>query len=120
MLNDTSAEEDESRVGSPPEPKEPRFSVMPDTSQEKQEVIEKCLNGGYVSFMTMMGEHADVNFMVQLQINLPRFSHKRASKYTLEQAETCINFAIQMNKLLEKSVDAMDLGDINDLFLEES
>ena len=120
MLNDPSAVEDTNRSGTPDDLPEPRFSEMPSTSQEKQEVIEKCLNGGYAEFMTLMGKDVDVNFMVQLQINLPRYSDKRPSQYTLDQAESCIVFARQMNIMLEKSVDAMDLGEINDLFLGET
>jgi len=122
MLNDQSFVEDIKRTGSPEEPKEDkrRFKKMPDTSQDKQEVIDKCLNGGYGRFESLMGDHPGIHFMVQLQTGLPNYGDKRPGLYTGDQADDCVTFVRLMNKMLEKRVDAMDLGDINDLFLGES
>jgi len=119
MLNDPTTVEDESRVGSPDESNEDtrRFKVMPDTSQDKQEVIDKCLNTGHSSFLSLLGDNPEIVFQTQLAIYLPRFSDKATNKYTIQQAESCINFVINLNKMLEGRVDLMDLGDINDLFL---
>jgi len=119
MLNDPTTVEDEARVGSPSEPNEDtrRFKAMPDTSQEKQEVIEKCLRGDYVAFEKLLGEDLGIILKALLEMHLPRYANKASYKYTIEQAEICINFANRINERLETAVDEMDLGEINDLFL---
>jgi len=121
MLNDSNVTDDPSRAAQPDENTmpEPRFSKMPKTTKEKNEVIDRCILGSLDDFTVLMGDDGLEKFHSILQEMPGHFDiSKSLDEYTNKELRQSVYFLKLVQYSLEFCVDTVDLSDINDLFLE--
>lgn len=111
--------DDPKRVAPPEEMPEPRFSDHLN-NYEKNEIINRCVDGSHEDFLILLGRFGVVDIQSQLQ-NIPWFvnpcNRKGEGEYTLDEAASCVRFTHAFVACLSKMAVEADRDDINDLFL---
>lgn len=115
--------DDPKRVDPPDEPStmpEPRFSKMPESIEDKNLIIDKCILGSLQEFEVLMDCKGMFIFHSLLQEMPGHFDiSKPIEDYTVRELRHCVSFLKNAQNWLEAAVDDMPLDEINDLFLEE-